>query len=410
MPQAERKSSFARQATLLLAVAASIFVLLIIFFPDEAFRASLQGITVWWKYVFPALLPFFILLELAAGFGVMHGVGSLLDPFMRLLFRLPGTSGWALVTGSIGGFPTGAKAVAELRLQGHLTRDQGERLLAMSHFASPALILIVIASAFLGDPSLGLLLVIVHYAAGLIIGALWPHKAPLPQGQRPARPLAVMKSAHERDGRTFGKLLGDAVITSVNGLMIVGGYIVMFAVILHVISMTRLPDALAAAVQAVVPGTVGDLLQAAVRPVLIGLFEPHLGAFAWSEASGLPAIWQAAGIAALLGWGGLSAHAQMRALTQETDLRYGPFLRARLLHSVLAAVLTVALWRPYTALGLGASRPSFLHAAGNLAAEHGTAYSLWPYTPALMALFALVLVLLGGLSQIARIYDGWRRL
>lgn len=405
MPKAERKLSFARQATLLLAITASVFVLLIIFFPDEAFRASLQGINVWWKYVFPALLPFFILLELAAGFGVLHGIGSLLDPFMRLFFRLPGTSGWALATGGIGGFPTGAKAAAELRLRGDLTREQGEHLIAMSHYGSPALILIVVAGAFLGEPSLGLLLVTVHYAAGLIIGAFWRRKAPHPQDPRPALgPFAAMKAAHVRDGRTFGKLLGDAVTSSVNGLMIVGGYIVMFAVVLHVITMTRLPDALAAALQAVVPGTAGDLLQAAVRPLLIGLFEPHLGAFAWSEATGLPAMWQAAGIAALLGWGGLSAHAQMRALTQETDLRYGPFLRARLLHSVLAAALTVALWRPYTALGLGASRPSFLHAASDLAAGHGTAYGLWPYMPSMLALLALVLAILGALSLIARIF------
>lgn len=435
-PPTVKQKTYARHATLVLALTAIGFVITMIMFPDQSFRSSLQGITVWWKFVFPALLPFFIITELAIGFGIVHAIGTILEPLMRLCYRLPGISGWALASGSIGGFPTGAKATAELRKQELLTRRQGEQLLAISQLASPGLIMTVIAAAFLGNPALGMYLAVIHYASGLSIGLLWrssprsrqrdssdtqeqqaiqaaqvtkttkaAHTKALQakSDYQPLEPLKVMKAAQLKDGRTFGKLLGDAVSNSVGGLMVVGGYIVMFSVILNVITMTGITEGLSTMMSTIVPGATGDTISRLIRPMLIGFLEPHLGAYAWSIETSLPVMWQAAGIAALLGWGGLSTHAQVRALTQETDLRYGPFVRARLLHSVLAALLTVVLWRPYIALGLGAIQPSFLHAATDTAAyQNATAYGLWPLMQPMLAGLALLLAAFGCIALLIR--------
>jgi sporulation integral membrane protein YlbJ len=410
-PAHMRKTSYARQATLILAITAIGFVITIILFPDQSFRSSLQGINVWWKFVFPALLPFFIITEIAMGLGIVHAIGAILNPLLRICYRLPGISGWALAAGSIGGFPTGAKATAELRKQGLLTQRQGEQLLAISQLASPALIITVIATAFLSNPALGIYIAVIHYITGLSIGLLWlrqihPDEIHNLERSQAVSPLTAMKKAQQLDGRTFGKILGDAVSSSVTGLMVIGGYIIMFAVIMNVIIMTGAAESVEAIVVSIAGESAGD----AVRPMLIGLLEPHLGAYAWSVEQSLPAVWQAAGIAALLGWGGLSTHAQVRALTQETDLRYGPFVRARLLHSVLAAALTVALWRPYTALGYGDSQPSFLDAAAVSAAQNSaTAYGLWPFMQPMLGWLAILLAVLGCMALVIRAFEAARR-
>ena len=57
-------------------------------------------------------MPFLIMTELLIGFGVIQGIGILLEPLMRIVFRLPGVSGWALASGLIVGFPAGAKITA----------------------------------------------------------------------------------------------------------------------------------------------------------------------------------------------------------------------------------------------------------------------------------------------------------
>lgn len=65
-------------------------------YPKEALEASVRGLNTWWKVVFPSLLPFFILSELLIGFGVVRFIGSILEPLMRPLFRVPGVGGFAL--------------------------------------------------------------------------------------------------------------------------------------------------------------------------------------------------------------------------------------------------------------------------------------------------------------------------
>src|SRR5690606_36536540 len=88
-----------RIMTVILGATACLVVSFIVLYPDQILASSLEGLTVWWKIVFPALLPFFIIIEIMAALGMMHFFGSMLDPVMRLVFRLPGLAGWCLAVG-----------------------------------------------------------------------------------------------------------------------------------------------------------------------------------------------------------------------------------------------------------------------------------------------------------------------
>ncbi|GIQ64729.1 hypothetical protein PACILC2_32970 [Paenibacillus cisolokensis] len=134
----------------------SFFVASIVRQPDEAFQASLQGLSIWWNLVFPGLLPFLVLAELMAAYGVVQALGVLLEPAMRRLFRLPGEAGFAVAAGWTMGSPAGAEATAALRRRAALSRDEGERLLALSHMPNPVFMLVVVGAGFLRRPELGL--------------------------------------------------------------------------------------------------------------------------------------------------------------------------------------------------------------------------------------------------------------
>ncbi|WP_068774583.1 hypothetical protein [Paenibacillus sp. FJAT-26967] len=358
------------RTTLLLGAMAAALVTSIIAFPDKALQASLEGITIWWNIVFPALLPFLILSELLTGLGVVHALGTLLDPLTKLLLRLPGVSGWVLAAGTLGGFPAGATLTARLRRERLITRREGERLLALSHLASPVLIITVIGTGFLHSPRLGLMLAAVHYGAALLLafalpgapkgkadhsdacaeedsaGADGPAGAGQPNsGGSQVPPLwkrsaRTLLRARQEDGRAFGQLLGDSVVNSVQSLMIVGGYMMIFSVLIH---MMTFPE---------ITGEVGrwtgiTFASDLVHHLATGLFEIHLGTYglAGSEAGKVPAGIIFASIAALLGFGGLASHAQAVSALQDTGLRYLPFLIARLLHASISYVLALLMWR-----------------------------------------------------------------
>jgi nucleoside recognition membrane protein YjiH len=90
------------EAIVLLAMAC-LFMLLR--YPGPGFEAAVRGIGIWWDVLFPALFPFLVISEMLLGFGIVHFLGTLLDPLMRPLFRIPGIGGFVVAMGFASGYP-----------------------------------------------------------------------------------------------------------------------------------------------------------------------------------------------------------------------------------------------------------------------------------------------------------------
>src|SRR5690625_2091666 len=101
---------------------AFIFILLLFTFPQQSLEAGVRGIAIWWEVLFPALFPFFVLSELMLGFGIVHFVGTLLDPLMKPVFRVTGKGGFVMAMGFASGYPVGARLTAQLWSQGLISR------------------------------------------------------------------------------------------------------------------------------------------------------------------------------------------------------------------------------------------------------------------------------------------------
>ncbi|MEW9697765.1 nucleoside recognition domain-containing protein [Paenibacillus sp. SI8] len=417
--------SSSKLTTLLLGSLAALVVVCIILYPEQAFQSSLEGLSIWWKLVFPALMPFFIITELFIGFGVIQGAGTLLEPLMRTIFRLPGVGGWALASGLIVGFPTGAKITANLREKGLINRIETERITALSHLCSPIFIITVVGVGFLHNANLGVLLAIIHYTSALLTGFLMRNKKdrpiPLEPFDQPTvsravnihapasiwkRTLQTMKASYLHDGRAFGKLLGDSVISSVQALMLIGGYMMIFSVLINVINIVQLTEGF----RHIAHNLLGfmNLAGDSSPHIVKGLLEIHLGSYAFSQDQDIPLLLQMALIGAFLGWGGLSSHAQVAGFHQKTDARYVSFLLARALHAGLAFLLTALLWKPLLWL-LKDSEPSFLWldsaTIGNsLSLFPLNGESAWSLNSSMLPQFVLVLIVMIVASLSIRAY------
>ncbi|MBP1991384.1 nucleoside recognition domain-containing protein [Paenibacillus eucommiae] len=382
-----------RLVTLALGAMAAFLVIMIILFPDSAFKSSLEGLTLWWKLIFPSMLPYLILTELLIGFGALQAIGVLFYPLTRLLFRLPGVGGWALASAFIVGFPTGAKITASLRENKLLTRREAERLVALTHLCSPLFLITIVGVGFLQNAQLGLLLAIVHYLSAVVVGILIS-RSKMGRAEKAdalvdndlsaksslksslwRKSLDTMRVAYLHDGRAFGKLLGDAVTGSVQTLMLIGGYIMIFSVMLNVLTVSR--------------------ISGAFQLLTSGISEIHLGAYALVQTQDIPLLLQMALLSAILAWGGLAVHAQVGGMIYQTDIRYMPFFLARILHAITAFLLTFLLWKPLQHL-INSAAPS-LAQFGTSTAQHtasnslGLQINLWSYWPLMFLGWCLLL-------------------
>ena len=82
-----------------------------------------------------------------------------------------------------------------------------------------------------------------------------------------------------------------------------------------------------------------------ILPLICGLFEITNGSNLASQAAA-PLNQQLIITSGIIAWSGLSVHAQVMTMINETDLRIKPYLWARVLHGILASLITYLLIGP----------------------------------------------------------------
>lgn len=371
----------------------------VIIYPEEAFKASLKGLSIWWEVLLPAQLPFFIISELLIGFGVVHFLGVLLEPMMRPLFRVPGSGSFVMAVGLTSGNPIGAKLTSRLREQGLISRTEGERLVSFTSTAGPLFMFGTVAVGFFQNAKVGIILACIHYLSNFMVGILMRFHEPdgpsspvieAGKGFILVRALRAMHRARIRDGRALGQLLSDAVVTSVSTCLMIGGFLVFFSVMIAMLTIIQLTDWLASRLAGLLhffglPGILG-------QGIVPGLLEITLGTqFISAIPSHVPLLYQLAVCNAIIAWSGLSIHAQVASLLSQTDIRYLPYLIARILHSILAFLLTLVLWEPLEKqVSRVLSIPAFLHLTPQSGWEQW-----WIYLIGLNGLFFFGLLIMG---------------
>ncbi|RXT15068.1 sporulation integral membrane protein YlbJ [Ammoniphilus sp. CFH 90114] len=395
--------------TLFYASATLILVFSIVRYPQIAFESSLRGLQIWWDVVFPATLPFMILSELMLGFGVVHFMGILLEPLMRPLFNVPGTGGFVLAMGFSSGYPVGPKLAARLREQQLVSRSEGERLLCFTSTSDPIFIFGAVAVGFFHDAALGISIAIANFAGAIIIGILLRYHDRKGESTPPAREhtsplifraLQAMHRARIKDNRPLGKLMGDAVLSSFQTLIIMGGFIIIFSVVIKFVTLGLISEILA--YPAALLLALFHLSTEMSQSLIVGFFEVTQSMQYISELTTEVNMQTKIAIAAaLVAWGGISVHAQVASIISSTDLRYQPYFIWKALHALASGVLCYLIWtplQPFTS-HLYQSLPAFAkHVPGGgldyalEAIQHMSQYAI--ITAFVLGLFALIPLIL----------------
>ena len=340
----------------LLALIAVIMAAALILMPQESFEASVRGLNIWLEIVFPSLLPFLIIVEMLIAFGVVKLLGVFLEPLMRPLFKVPGAGGFVWAMGLASGNPSGAKLTARLRDEGQLTRIEAERLVSFTSSSNPLFIFGAVSVGFSHNAKLGILLGLTHYEANIFVGLTMrfygrkEEKDKLYRVQKETKTfpfMAALQSMHRtrlNDQRPIGKILGDAVNSSIQTLLMIGGFIIIFSVVNKLLFHLHITGFFASIVSSLFH--IVQIPSSLSIPFISGLFEITLGSQLTSQAGETPLLAQAVIVSALLAFGGFSIQAQVASILAETDIRFKPFFIARLLHTLFASILTLILWKP----------------------------------------------------------------
>jgi sporulation integral membrane protein YlbJ len=349
--------------TIFLSFSVTVLAASLITFPQESFQASIRGLNMWWKIVFPSLLPFFIVSEMLIGFGVVRFLGVLFEPLMRPLFKVPGAGGFVIAMGMASGFPAGAKLTARLRQEGQITRIEAERLVSFSNSSNPIFIFGAVSVGFFHRPELGILLALSHYLGNICVGLIMRFYG---KGEREKKhnkkakfnirhAFSVLHQTRLKDNRPIGKLLGDAVTSSIQTLLMIGGFIIIFSVLNRMLYLLHITAFLAKGVQFLL--SLLSFPNSLSIPFISGLFEITLGSQLTSKVQAATLLQQVIITSFILGFSGFSIQAQVASILAQTDIRFKPYFIARLIHGTLSGLFAYVLWEPLSSKA-GSAIPS----------------------------------------------------
>lgn len=218
-----------------------LLTVLILTNPQKSMYYALNGLNLWFTKMIPSLLPFMILSGIMVRLGLTEGFASLIHPILAPVWKVRKNVTYAMIMGFLCGFPMGARVTCDLLERKLITEKEANFLLAFCnnigpvYFTSFVLLLLerkmVIPYLFgmYGLPFLyGLFLRHIVYRQISSAGSLQKRR----KGVSPAPVLNSELSAASvqasRDPYSLLEQIDDSITTSIQGILSLGGYMILF--------------------------------------------------------------------------------------------------------------------------------------------------------------------------------------
>ncbi len=320
-----------------------MIILGIIIYPENAYNASLNGLNLWFNVVCPSLLPFFICLDILIKLGLMNFLAIAFQPVMSFLFNMPGEGAFAFIMSISSGYPVGAKIIAKLRKEKICSKIECQRMINFCSTSGPLFIIGAVSIGILKNPSIASTLLIAHYLSAIIIGFLMrfynkdkaSHKSSIKNNF-----LIELSKYKNKSSIPLGQIIAESIINSINLILLIGGYIILFSVISNTIQETGLIKTIAHALNSlfnkdIVSSNICHVLFTGILEVVNGVKE--------AASLNIPYLIKIAMISFFIGFGGLSVNAQVSGIIYETDINFPLYLIIKVIQGVIAAALTLLL-------------------------------------------------------------------
>jgi len=288
------------------------FAALILVFPEASLAGASSALQNWMLNVLPSLLPFFMAASLLRTSGAAAKLARIMSPLTRRL-GYPPAFAYAFTVSLLTGSPSGAAAVCASYREEGFSESHARRMLNAAFNASPLFMTGFVSVSILENPALAHYILIPHYTAAffiLIINARFGKKNAADTYAPAAPPLP----------HTVGEQLNTAVSYSIENILTILGFMMLYSVLISVLRSIGLPEKISMCVSGILEMTTGI-----------------------SDSTALPLKLRIIFINAVLGFGGLSVHSQVYAIASRNGIRPRGFALSRILHGAAAAAISALM-------------------------------------------------------------------
>ena len=259
---------------------------------------------------------------------------------MKPIFNVPGCGAYAMLMGIISGYPIGAKIVTNFRKDGMCSKEECERLLAFTNNSGPLFIIGTVGITMFCNSLIGVLLFITHLLACLTVGILFRFWKANKTSSHTSYSNNTLKISNTNVSfSNLGEVLSSAISSATSTILMIGGFVILFSVILSILENSNLISVISSALEPIF-NMFGITNNSFVSGFVSGIIELTNGV---QKITAIPCREISTNIilsALLLGFGGISILLQVFSITSKTDISIKPYIIGKILHGIFAAFYT----------------------------------------------------------------------
>ena len=298
-----------------------LFLISMIIFSDVVIKSVSFAVDICINNLFPSMLPFLILSSILSNYGFVELASNILSPIMRNIFHLNSNCAYVLILSLLSGSPANSKYIKELLDSNKITISDANQILLFSHFVNPIFIIGTIGTIFLSNKTYGFIILISHYLANFIIGIML-RKKEIPRNNTCNNNFFNIKP------KGFITTLKSAIKDTIDTLLVVFGTITSTLVFSSIIN------------------TYFNF-----NPILNGILEVTSG-LKYISIESTTMFTKIILSTFFISFGGLSIHAQVMSILDNKNIRYLPYLEARLLQGLISSIIVYFLYMIVIKVGI----------------------------------------------------------
>lgn len=293
----------------------SILLFSVLIYKQLVFSTINYSLNIWINNLIPAMFPFFIISDILIRYNVVEFIPKFITNIFSYLFNINKVSVTIFFLSLISGFPSSARNIKTYYKQELITLKEANHILLFTHFSNPIFILTTIAIFFLNNEFYGYIILISHYLGNFIIGILLRNNSTIDNKNYTKEKIIC---------QNFSSILINSIKTTIDTLLMILGTLTSFLIVSSfIIEFFNFPP---------YEGT-----------IIKGILEITMGLKELSLLN-INDLYKVVISTIFISFGGLSVHLQIISQLVDTNIKYFPFLIARIYHALISGFISYILF------------------------------------------------------------------
>lgn len=290
------------------------FLVCMICRPKKFIEVSLDGISAWALCVLPSVFPFMFFTRVLSSLGQMENLTKPFGRFSKKIFKTPPISIYTFLMAILSGYPVGSKMVADLYLQGKITKEDAFKMTSFCSTSGPMFIVGAVGISMFHSAKIGYILLSSHIFGAILNGIIF-------------RNLKVGKELNKQKFalRTQNFDLSEVVSNSTLAILSVGAIITIFFIVIECFT------------------PIFNLFPAPISAFLQGIVEITKGCISLSQIPGKLSVCLTSFV---ISFGGISTILQSLTMLSKLKMPTKLFIFQKFFHGIFSCLITTIILLP----------------------------------------------------------------